>query len=96
MGGKRGREPLTGQDWLWIVLLGVIASVATVGSFLYFLPAYALALSLGYWATQIFHDFFAREPRWQFVLKVLAVVLPLFGALFASELWLMGVYVRSH
>lgn len=95
MAGRWRAEPLTAQDWLWILLIAVIATIATAGSFLYFLPAYVISLFSGYVATQIFRSKFSRQPRWKFVCKVLAVVLPIFAILFAIELWLMGVSVRG-
>ena len=80
-------DHLTGQDWLWIILIAIVASVATFGGFVLFLPAYVLALATGYAASRKFPRFFHRANRALFVLKILSVVVPVFVALAAVELW---------
>jgi hypothetical protein len=80
---------LTGQDWFWIIFVAIVASIATFGGFILFLPAYVLALLCGYFATRKFTAFFDRKRRSMFVLKVLAVALPVFVILCWVEILLM-------
>jgi hypothetical protein len=84
-----GHIELTGQDWFWIFFVAFVASVATFGGFVLFLPAYILSLAIGYLATVVWRRFFNREHRTTFVLKVLGVVLPTFLILVATEIWLL-------
>jgi len=72
---------LTGQDWFWIIVVAIVSAIATFGGFILFFPAYVLALLCGYFATRKFDIFFDRERRSIFVLKVFAVVLPVFAIL---------------
>ena len=80
---------LTGQDWFWIIFTAVIGSIATFGGFVVFLPAYVIALLIGYGATRQFPKFFDRSRRTLFVLKVLGVVLPVFAVLCLIQLALI-------
>jgi len=85
----KAQGAVTGQDWLWVIIVAVIATVATFGGFLIFLPAYVLSLLIGYIAVRQFRKFFDRSKRSIFVLKVLAVVLPAFAVLSLIELALL-------
>lgn len=82
-------QRLTGQDWFWIVFIAIVGTVATFGGFVLFLPAYVLALLVGYIATKRFPKYFNRRKRAIFVLKVLGVVVPVFALLLFMELALM-------
>jgi len=66
-----------------------------MGAFIYFIPSYAISHYLAYLLTRRFSSFFDRSKRVLFVLKVLLVTAPLFVVLFAAEVWLIGVYVKS-
>jgi len=89
MNAAKKNSKLTGQDWFWIVFVAIVAAIATFGGFVLFLPAYVLALLCGYFATLKFNVFFDRERRSVFVLKVLAVVLPVFVFLCWVEMLLL-------
>jgi sterol desaturase/sphingolipid hydroxylase (fatty acid hydroxylase superfamily) len=86
---------LTGQDWFWIAFVTVIGAVATFGGLILFLPPYVIALLAGYLATLNFSEFFDRRDRAKFVLKVLAVVIPVFILLSLIEVALFpSIYHR--
>ncbi len=89
MSTRRLGLELTTQDWFWILFIAVVASIATFGGFLLFLPAYILALAIGYWASIKWRNLFDRARRVTFVLKILGVVLPVFAFFVAIELWLL-------
>lgn len=80
---------LTGRDWFWIIFVAIVAAIATFGGFILFFPAYVLALLCGYIATRKCNVFFDREQKSIFILKVLAVVLPLFALFCWIEILLM-------
>ena len=80
---------LTGQDWFWIIFVAIVSAIATFGGFILFTPAYVLSLFCGCLVTRKFDTFFDRQQRGIFVLKVLAVVLPVFAILCWVEILLM-------
>jgi multisubunit Na+/H+ antiporter MnhF subunit len=80
---------LSGQDWFWIAFIAIIGALGTFGGFVVFLPAYVIALLIGYVATRQFPKFFDRTKRTLFVLKVLAIVIPVFALLCLLELALI-------
>ncbi|MFI4941311.1 MAG: hypothetical protein ACHP7O_13350 [Burkholderiales bacterium] len=89
MNNSNRPNELTRQDWFWIVFVAIVASIATFGGFVIFLPAYIAALLVGYLAVKQFPLVFDRSKRTIFVLKVLAVVFSAFALLFIVELWLL-------
>jgi hypothetical protein len=91
MNNANRSDRLTAQDWFWIVFVAVIASIATFGSFIIFLPAYIASVFVGYMVAKRSPSVFDRTMRTIFVLKVLAVVLPTFALFFFVELWLMSL-----
>ena len=92
---QRFHLELTGQDWFWILFVALVASIATFGGFLLFLPAYVLALAIGYWTSVRWRAVFDRRRRALFVLKVLGVVLPTYALFVAIELWLLPSVYRQ-
>jgi hypothetical protein len=91
MNNANRSDRLTAQDWFWIVFVAIVASVATFGGFIIFLPAYIAAVLVGYLVVRRFPSIFDRAKRTIFVLKVLAVVLPTFALLFFVELLLLSL-----
>jgi hypothetical protein len=92
---RESGQCLTRQDWFWLVFVALIGTIATFGGFIIFIPSYVLALVVAYLLTKKFPMIFNRNQYSFFVLKVLAVALPIFTALCLFEIWLMPSVFNS-
>lgn len=85
---------LSRQDWSWILVVPLIALIATAGAFIIYLPIYFIAIVVAYAGTKYFPKTFSPVPRYLYVIRVLALSLAIFSTLFVMQNSISGQYFK--